>query len=117
MERCGGVIINFIGDAVLASFNVPSELPEPASVALTCYLACTDALRIAAKERKEVNISITGVLGLADKKQINSKSYRTMILMYAGLERCDLFADQILLLVHSKENTRSGLARALTTAR
>jgi class 3 adenylate cyclase len=40
VARHHGTIVNFIGDAVLAIFNLPVPLKAPASVALNCYLEC-----------------------------------------------------------------------------
>lgn len=45
IARERGVVINFIGDAVLAAFNCPLELDNPADAALRCYLASREEMR------------------------------------------------------------------------
>lgn len=53
VARHHGTIVNFIGDAVLAIFNLPVPLKAPASVALNCYLEChSDMNELLAKRRK-----------------------------------------------------------------
>ncbi len=52
VAKHNGTIVNFIGDAVLAVFNVPVPMSHPNVAALNCYLHCCCAMRdLQAKRR------------------------------------------------------------------
>jgi class 3 adenylate cyclase len=57
VQQSGGAVVNFIGDAILAVFNVPLELENPADAALECYRSCRANLNTTLKERKKVSIA------------------------------------------------------------
>jgi class 3 adenylate cyclase len=54
VEGCGGVIINFIGDAVLASFDLPRAIANAADATVRCYREFRVKLAAEAEERKRV---------------------------------------------------------------
>jgi|GEM_PF-1173036 len=41
VEMQGGVVVNYIGDAVLAVFNAPIAISNPVEAAVTCYIDAT----------------------------------------------------------------------------
>jgi class 3 adenylate cyclase len=53
VAKHGGIIVNFIGDAVLAVFNTPLPIPQPAVSALNCYLDCRSQLRALHEQRRK----------------------------------------------------------------
>lgn len=48
-----GTVINFIGDAVLAVFNCPIVLPDPASAALSCYEEAREGMKALQRKRRK----------------------------------------------------------------
>lgn len=48
-----GIVVNFIGDAVLAIFGCPVPLPDPAAAGVRCYLEAREELRAFHAHRKE----------------------------------------------------------------
>lgn len=52
VEQFQGTIVNFIGDAVLAIFNCPVPLKEPADAALNCYLKCQSRFKALHEKQK-----------------------------------------------------------------
>ena len=48
-----GIVVNFIGDAVLAIFGCPVPLPDPAAAAVRCYLEAREELAAFHQYRKE----------------------------------------------------------------
>lgn len=76
IERHGGVINQFQGDAILATFNVPEELPDHAAQAVRAALEIQHALKgrlfgpgIALKSRVGVNsgVVVGGLVGTDDR--------------------------------------------------
>lgn len=76
IERHGGVINQFQGDAILATFNVPEELPDHAAQAVQAALEIQEALKdrrfgpdIALKSRVGINsgVVIGGLVGTDER--------------------------------------------------
>ncbi len=59
VQECGGTIVNFIGDAVLAVFGVPQPQQHSADAALACYMRCAARLEEERSRRMSVRLGIT----------------------------------------------------------
>lgn len=52
VEMQGGVVVNYIGDAVLAVFNAPIAISNPVDAAVTCYINATQNINSLALQFK-----------------------------------------------------------------